>query len=384
MKEKNNLYIHLGMAKTGTTALQTVLSGNEKLLKKNGFIYPTEKKTLVDMANLTTFDKEVVLNNINCARLINIFFDVYKKHGDKGRQDVFPLPVRHVVDYVDDELLKSNTDDATEEWNSFLEDTDKLLAKYSVIYSNELVWPLPDFFVKEMYERYGDRLKFIVYLRRQDRYIESIWAQLVSGNLSNLSFDKFVMITEYMEGYPQMLDYRARLEYMASVVGEKNMYVRAYKKTDKDGKRFNIIKDFFEILGIEDEPVSSKKQVNSHISGNAIEYLRIYNTTLNLLQLRDRVTNIKYEKLIEYLGYSMKKGGKDLYFKPGMRTEFMRRFEDGNRYVSDKFLCGEALDPEGVLPDDLPTIRELSESEIETIKFITALLVSEDDTRREK
>ena len=379
MKEKNNLYIHLGMPKTGTTTLQTVLSGNEKLLKKNGFIYPTEKKTLMDTANLTTFDKEVVVNNINCARLINIFFDVYKKHGDKGRKDVFSLPMIHV-----DKLFKSNTDDATEEWNSFLEDTDKLLAKYSVIYSNEFLWPLPDFFVKEMYERYGDRLKFIVYLRRQDRYIESIWAQLVSGNISNLPFDKFVMTTEYMEGVSQMLDYRARLEYMASVVGEKNMYVRAYKKTDKDGKRFNIVKDFFEILGIEDEPVSSKKQVNPHISGNAIEYLRIYNTTLNSLQLRDRVTNIKYEKLIEYLGYSMKKGGKDLYFKPGMRTEFMRRFEDGNRYVSDKFLCGEALDPEGVLPDDLPTIRELSESEIETIKFITALLVSEDDTRREK
>ena len=362
------------MAKTGTSALQGVLAINEELLEKHGFVYPKEDVPVFNREGFETWDKDISLKYINCARLLNIFADLYIKLENKSFNEFLFLGTKK-----SDEIFDFDISAKSEDWNAFINETDRLLEESNVIYSNETLCLAPKTFIKKLYEHYKDRLKIIVYLRRQDRYLESVWAQMVASNLMNIPFEEFAMMSGYMEGVAEMLDYRKTLDYMASVVGEENLYVRVYKKKNFDGKRFNIVGDFFELLGIEDKPQMPKKQINSHISGNAIEYLRIYNSTINSLNLRSKTMDIRYERLNDYLRHVMKKGGKDLYFKPGMRQGFMNRFEEGNLYVSKKYLGGELLDSEGVSMDSPSTIRKLTEQEIENIKFMTALLMSRDD-----
>ena len=44
---KKTLYLHIGMGKTGTTALQVFFSGNRKAMEKQGIAYPSLGKSKV-------------------------------------------------------------------------------------------------------------------------------------------------------------------------------------------------------------------------------------------------------------------------------------------------------------------------------------------------
>ena len=376
MKEKNSIYLHIGTAKTGSSALQAVLAENEKLLEKHGFVYPKGDAVFFNFFNregIDVWDEDTALKNVNCARPLDVFSDIYSKLENKRYNDFTFLTMKEA-----DEIFRPDVLAGSEGWNEFIKETDRLLEENNVIYSNEVLSHMPTI-IKRLHERYEGRLKIIIYLRRQDRFTESVWAELIVSNLINIPFEDFLMMVSYTEGMAEMSDYGAILDYIASVVGKENLYARAYKKKNPDGKKFNIVDDFFEVLGIEEKPQASKSWINAHISGNAIEYLRVYNATINALNLRNRVTKARHKRLMGYLRNIMKKGGKDLYFKPGMRRAFMRKFEEGNLYVSKNYLGGELLDSEGVSMESAPTIRKLTEQEIETVRFITALIMSGED-----
>lgn len=133
---KNKLILHIGFQKTGTTAIQNFLFNNARILNKYKYSYPEMQK---GKFNIT---------NGYCLRNCVTEFGLGK------------------------------VNNKCESWKIFWDKTRDELKKNNVIISWEGIstYNIDDFFsaVKNEY----DNIKVIVYLRRQDRYIESLYNQL--------------------------------------------------------------------------------------------------------------------------------------------------------------------------------------------------------------
>lgn len=142
---KYKLVIHIGTPKTGTTAIQQFLCENYDMLQQFGWQY-------MDVQRGTD-----VKSNTNYA--------------DSAAVTMLGKVVDHTSGW------RVNTEHAI--WREMWEQIRKRLEDSNVILSEEMIWRwnLTSFF--EACKKEYDHIEVIVYLRRQDRYIESWWNQEV-------------------------------------------------------------------------------------------------------------------------------------------------------------------------------------------------------------
>ena len=191
----STLYLHIGTPKTGTSYIQNFLVKNNSVLMKQQFIYPDFK---------VYFDK--VAHNRNAHFLINMITNAAGK-----RQ------------YSKEKKIEK----------SCLEQCFQLFNQYpNIILSDESIWTRDTLnrgnnfweYLKQRLDARNVALKVIVYLRRQDLYIQSLWAQKVKK--INLA----IPIHEYIESTPDdFLDYYKKLQEISQIVGKDNIIVRAYE-----------------------------------------------------------------------------------------------------------------------------------------------------------
>ena len=137
------VYLAIGTAKVGTTAVQSFLRENEKNLEKQGYCYP-----FMDLG------VEGRLFNRNAHFLIYAAEDVADREEKKEKI----AQVRESGFQILDGLAKEFP---------------------NIIISDELIWQRsskkPGFWknVKAQFEKIGCDVKIIVYLRRQDLFIQS-------------------------------------------------------------------------------------------------------------------------------------------------------------------------------------------------------------------
>lgn len=132
-----------------------------------------------------------------------------------------------------------------------------------------------DFFsaIKKEY----DNIYIIVYLRRQDRYLESTWNQHVKWEpFTSQTFKQFVTNVQFT------LEYKKRLDQLSIIFGYDHLIVRAYEKEQFQGKDVGIVGDFLFALGID---LNFSKCIwdeanNPSLTGNFIEIKRRMNAYL--------------------------------------------------------------------------------------------------------
>lgn len=225
--EKGNmrkLIIHVGTPKTGTSALQQFLHNNNDYLKSHGVCYPdfsTEIEKLgYERYSLNPYKNGVVLG-------------------------------RHIVPKIGNLYIKEP------EWHCFLERMSFWLAKYDVILSEESIWLWNSAqLLSEIKKNYPNvDIHVVVYLRRQDRYIESGWNQRIKeGNFLDEEFSEYVLHLDKQH------DYLERLNLIKSVIDIKNIHVRIYEKESFEGVNGDIFSDFFYTLNI---PFNSDKLIKN-------------------------------------------------------------------------------------------------------------------------
>lgn len=300
----NILLIHIGRHKTGSTAIQALLYHNEVNLKEYGWCYPDLKKELPEIEG-------------------NRFTDI--KNGE--------------LFYTDTKQI----DEDSEKWNAIWDKILEHLKHKNVVISAEefFMWDTDKFLAgaKRKYEN----IKVVVYLRRQDRAIESSWNQDVKdANGCCQTFGEYIKTNEAELEYCHYLE---KLDSISNIVGKENLIVRVYEKNQLLKIKHGIASDFLSIIGIKpdwnkwtDISVQNLRMYGNHY----MELKRVFNT----LQFFDKDTQI--EELWEYgavfvaLSHAFAKEEADEgYFTIEERKEFMQQFALENERIAREYLHRE-------------------------------------------
>lgn len=299
---KHTLLIHLGMRKTGTTALQMFLYENMKTLEKYGWCYPDLKPGLLGL-------QYVSQNKENGC----VFYK------EKGKLDV-----------------------TAENWNRAWAQVLQCLKKRNVIISDERIsiWDTNRFLIaaKEKY----DNIKILIYLRRQDRAVESLWNQKIKNAEEGVyqSFDEFLYSKTELEEAPYyQLFYKKQLDDISKIVGKENIIVRVFEKEQLYGMDHTIESDFLNVIGIKSKWNEWEKCnfQNIRMGGNYLEIKRIFNS-LSKSKGFDIIQGKNYECLLELSSIYGKPEQEKGCFKKEERKKFLEIFENENEEIAREYL----------------------------------------------
>lgn len=303
MSEK--LVLHIGTHKTGTTALQGALSASNDALEAAGFSYPLmpEKWPHIKQNRNAYWLSMAALQETGKGKV---------NHPGK-------IPA----------CLKCFTQAVAA--------SDKTL-----ILSDERMWYIGATTkgywkaVRDIVERAGVKnTQIIVYLRRQDLFAESLWAQYVKGNtrleqslIDYLSKRKTLSICDYAAG----------IKKLQRVFGEENIIVRVYDKSQLVGG--NTIDDFLAALGIESHEgiVRPSKSSNDSLSPSMTALKLAVNKNP---EYKYASSNYLLPAFLEISRQDDVKRGS--FLTPEQRKAFLANFESGNAELAQEFFQRDEL-----------------------------------------
>jgi hypothetical protein len=279
------IYLHVGLHKTATTALQHFLYSNQQALLDAGIYYP--KTGLVGKG---------MHHNIPGS----LFHASHLKHSPK-------------LDF--NALLKTLTAE--------------IKPHERILISSEVFSEPIERNRCRLFRDIADEVKIIIYLRRQDLYIESVYGFLVKiGKFSN-SFSNF----KYEKVFN--LDYRIKIEEWAALFGRENIIVRIYESGQFHGG--TIFHDFMHTLGVPLGPEFRlpPKRINVSLTRDLLE-LRIL---LNQLGTDNAIVSS-----LEALSIQLKKEDPTLPYgilSPEERKALLTKHADSNAWIANTFLGRE-------------------------------------------
>lgn len=335
----NILLIHIGMPKTGTTALQNFLLQNDDKLQKYGWSYPIlSEEEIPDMSDI-------------------------EGNGSNGN-----------AIYIYKALLSRSQKLI---WEKGMDIALKYLKNKNVILSAEgiSVNGIEQFITgaKRKYEN----LKVIVYLRRQDREIESLYNQHIKIGREYGAFDKFAKSDTNLK---QWLDYLSKLDSVSHIIGKENLVVRVYEKQQLIGN--DIVTDFLSVLGIPSDQDEWKRnaKMNPSIEGNYLEIKRIMNSVQGIEGLfdyrewEDIQTDI-YDVCIA-LSHSYKDKREYGFFTIEQRKTFLGKFAAENEQIAREYLHREdgILFYDDVADYPMYVMKQDNSFEADVIRMFTAMI----------
>ena len=202
------IYLHIGQHKTGTTAIQDFCTLNRDLLLKSGFLYP---KTGI---------------HINAQHQLSW---VVKNRLPAWIKREFP----HFLKKTSREKL----------YNQFKHEAQRTDANCIIISSETFYLDVRHDLLKELLSDFD--VKVIVYIRRQDQLIQSIYIQAMKDY--GLRVTTGPLQCQQCTNYS--LDHYQNLKGWRNYFGEENITVRVYEKNRL--KNGNLIEDFAQVCKID-------------------------------------------------------------------------------------------------------------------------------------
>jgi hypothetical protein len=283
--KKNILYIHIGTHKTGSTAIQNIISRNVKIDAK--YIQPGDE--------FLSICEDTENNAINLTKskefksfLLNELSRKYSKY------------------IISEEEFSGNIFTCYKD--------SKNIAKRLKLATKD-IFP---------------SVKIIVYIRNQAEWIQSMYTQEIHQG-GSLFFKDFLGKIE-----DDVIDWQHVIGSYESEFGKENIIVKRYDKS-LFLKKNSFLKDFFETIQLDySELIMSKKtyNVNSGYSRNALEFARAVNHGLSSIErqyLRHELQKIDSKKPFE--NYS--------FFSKYERNDFVLRHEESNNKILKKYFSDE-------------------------------------------
>jgi hypothetical protein len=293
--DPRTIYLHIGMHKTGTTSLQRFLYSNHDVLLRHGFLYPR-----LDAAEYAHYQHVTKIRQLESA------------------------PERFFA-FIDD-ALRQRAD------ASLLISSEYLDAVRHPDQRRSLVHRLAQLKIS------GCTVKIIVYLRRQDEFIESLYQSTVR----NPKLRGTMTFPEFLHDQSAHLDYLAMLDDWAEEFGAGNLIVRIYAKDRLVNG--SVIDDFLDILGIRslDGFIALAKDANRSYSAGVIEYLRQTNRLRNE-EDQTALFSLLQEAIPDEWLYK-RPGERHHYLDRAQRLSLLDSYRDSNRKVAELFLDGNGGD----------------------------------------
>lgn len=275
------LYIHIGTGKTGTSAIQEFLDANNQLLEKKS-----------DIKYADTFKQDHNHHGL-CTN--------FNRSSD-GKTEIFKR-----LEKLKHEIKNSAC-------NNFI-----VSSEYFPGVTPE---EIENVYLKSLSKEV--ELHIIVYLRRQDEYIESWYAQLVKTEDYRIDLDTLTKEL-FTKG---LLDYYNMIHKWSSHIGSDNIHVKIYEK--EQFVQGNIFNDFMSIFNINDitELTLPTKKVNPSLTPDQILIIKAFDKA-DLNHFLDDVIQKPY---------SFKNEEKGKFLSPKERKNILSKCEKSNAKVALEFL----------------------------------------------
>lgn len=344
MTEQKRIYLHIGMPKTGSSSLQTFCRENQPVLEQHGYCYPL-----------------MPVSYKSIPKIRNAHFLLGNAFRETG------------------EIDETKEVEKREQAFSYLKEVCDRFA--NIILSDEGIWNsltdkrknvLED--IKGFCDSNGIELKVIVYLRRQDGYLESYWKQKIRRRAATWRWKRLLRHTpDYIA-----LDYYKHLCNIAGRVGEDSLIVRRYGHGYFEGPDGTIFSDFLEAVGLEltEEYAPLSEQRNVSLNNNYAEIKRIMNSLLPEEPKARAREGEWLEQIAVECCQSIKAPYESSMFSAKEKRDFMERYQEGNERVAREFMGEENLFDEDV--NSLPQWRQDNKRQYEdTLLFLGRALLEQ-------
>ena len=336
----NTLLFHIGRMKTGTTALQVFLHENVAMLKQYGWCYPDLRKELPQ---------------IRCWNVMN--------RGKNG-----------TIFYTEEGRIDEFAENWIEPWKRIL----KYLEKYNVIISSEDIANRDTGKFLKLAKKKYENIKVVMYLRRQDRAVESAWNQEIKGDwVCNTTIHEYLT-----EETIESLHYLRQLNQISDIVGKENLIVKVYEKQQFQGENHTIMSDFLSIIDI--EPDWSKWKdchiQNPRLSGNYFELKKIFNSIRSVGY--ENISNPFYADIFVKLSQKFCcESGEEGYFTVKEREDFLKQFAWENKQIAHVYLHRDngCLFGEDTMNYPLRTVNSCTPFEQDIVRVLSAMVCSLDE-----
>ncbi|RPI36861.1 MAG: hypothetical protein EHM53_11755, partial [Methanoregulaceae archaeon] len=273
------VWIHIGGIKTGTTTLQRFLSGNRKILRQQGFLYPGTRHLHGGIAA-----------------------ELGSRPGDNtGIQPQLP---------------------------GLLEEMKRSSCPACIISAGDLAGDGGAAALREIIPK-TFTVKIIYYVRRQDYMIESWYNHVIRTPFYQCT--RKLDNTLIMENY-HLFDHDTVIRPWAAMFGRENIVIRVYEKGQMKG---DIIQDFSAAIGLAPDTrfVAPAVRYNRTFSPDHIEFMRQCK-----IQNKDDywMHAFLYKEFRDSRLSGQTKQGHVL--SPSMRREILEQYEESNRRVAQDYL----------------------------------------------
>jgi len=321
---KPTIYLHLGTAKTGTTAIQTFIGQNLKHFEKANYYYPETGRVN------------------NCHHGIAFYW------GDhQAFKKIFNIGENHLSIFRKE--LSAHKD-----MNILI--SSECLLLHTVDW-DELMTSLPH-----------DNVKVILYFRRQDHFLASRYREHVKGNIIIETPDEWIK-TNFSPN-----EYIGILNRVQRYVEKSNIIIRVYERQQFLGG--SIFSDFCDVLSLlmTEEFHVPQANFNPHLSRDALEFNRMLNTVFDNQSSPYLFSNV----LTQFTLHEKKIGSNQSHdydlFSPRVQNDILSACDDVNKTIAQEYL-GRA---DGLFYDPVPCIDEpwegyaglSSEKAEEIVRFI--------------
>ncbi|MGX0978314.1 hypothetical protein ACSSVY_004054 [Roseovarius sp. MBR-51] len=292
-------YLHIGIGKTGSTTIQSVLAKNRKYLKDSGYLFPkTPDRGHAKFAQIGWSDEEMILR------------PYYRK------QSEYKTPGQLREGFMSDFREEVRSDNSP-----------------NVIISNETLHLLPednfDWLLNFLRELFSE-VVVIIFVRRQDEFLVSYYKQ---GLISGLRKTVDDYINDIIEGQNQSiftpkLDYAELLETLSGKSGITSLHPILYHKKNFIEK--GLLQQFLEACDLQDAGDLGVNHTTANKSLDAVcaEFLRRHNSR--------RPGEIPPSALVEYL--KTQSAGPDIQLSSSLKQRISDKYEASNRRLAKKYL----------------------------------------------
>lgn len=278
------IYIHTGQHKTGTTSLQQMLFDNRLKLNEEE-----------NISFFTTDTKNRVIKNGNTCCWIKI----NKRNVENDASIVSPEVLAQNLAKLPNDVIMSA------ECFSWIFDKQELLR------------------FKEELSKFFDEIIIIVYIRRQDKQIVSLYQQRSKKHRPPSNFfygNEPTAIPMYNKNLDYYFDYNKRISKWGDVFGDDNIIIRVFdKKTLYKG---DIVSDFCNLLNIKNITSSMKKNVSNGFEKTKVSHL------MSSLGMRNDLRKI--------INQNLDNNGKLMPSKEEAKN-FYLRYKESNKKLNERF-----------------------------------------------
>ncbi|MDC0736662.1 hypothetical protein N6L24_00075 [Cognatishimia sp. SS12] len=198
-------------------------------------------------------------------------------------------------------------------------------------------------------DRLKDNIKFIAYVRRQDKFLEAMYKQLLKNGRFRGTPAEFVEKKQHSAAYTQVLDVFARH------FGQAALSVKPFERRLFDGG--DVVRDFLKELGVPEAASASWSYAHSNVT--------LSREASQILGQMSRNTDINTRQLIRFLARKRPEGAVRTgdCFQPSERRALMRLYREDNAQLKSKYcpqfdpMFDESDIAPGV-PDEAPSREE--------------------------